>query len=98
MKIVCSKVVHKILSPEHKASGMNICADIMKTHETKPNTFGKGDSMWWVMIFHLRSAIKATIDALEEPQITKAKKSSDKQIKIQSYDDHIFLTAMVLFT
>lgn len=34
MKIVCSKMVHKILSPKHKASGMNICADIMKTYET----------------------------------------------------------------
>lgn len=33
---ICSKVVPKILSPEHKASGMNICAEIMKTHETDP--------------------------------------------------------------
>lgn len=54
--------------------------------------------MWWVMIFHLQSSIKATIDALEESQITKAKKGSDKQIKIQIYDDCIYLTAMVLFT
>ena len=37
MKIVCSKMVLRLLTPEQKEIRMNICADILQNTENDPN-------------------------------------------------------------
>ena len=87
LRMVCAKMVPKLLSDEQKERRKELCLYLLQRIENEPDLFNSittCDETWSI---YVRSRNQATSNAVEVNIISKTKKSTHESFEVQGHVD-----------